>query len=64
MLPGEAGINVRKTARYAGKYCDPLQTTENSIPPESLPIKGFAVLIRNPIKSMGCDYFSTTPKWR
>lgn len=24
MLPGEAGINVRKTARYAGKYCDPL----------------------------------------
>src|ERR1017187_10237883 len=25
MLPGEAGINVRKTARYAGKDCDPLQ---------------------------------------
>src|ERR1017187_6482696 len=25
MLPGEAGINVRKTARYASKDCDPLQ---------------------------------------
>ena len=25
MLPGEAGINVRKTARYAGKDCDPLR---------------------------------------
>src|ERR1039457_2327955 len=24
MLPGEAGINVRKTARYASKDCDPL----------------------------------------
>jgi hypothetical protein len=24
MLPGEAGIDVRKTARYAGKDCDPL----------------------------------------
>src|ERR1700690_3879702 len=24
MLPGDAGINVRKTARYAGKDCDPL----------------------------------------
>ena len=27
MLPGEAGINVRKTARYAGKDCDPLHLT-------------------------------------
>src|ERR1700690_1627760 len=27
MLPGDAGINVRKTARYAGKDCDPLQRT-------------------------------------
>src|SRR5450759_3869873 len=27
MLPGEAGINVRKTARYAGKDCDPLHDT-------------------------------------
>src|ERR1019366_365721 len=26
MLPGEAGINVRKTARYAGKDCDPLHS--------------------------------------
>ena len=25
MLPGTAGANVRKTARYAGKDCDPLQ---------------------------------------
>src|ERR1039458_7072288 len=30
MLPGEAGINVRKTARYASKDCDPLQ--DSSIP--------------------------------
>src|ERR1017187_7218588 len=28
MLPGEAGINVRKTARYASKDCDPLQYSE------------------------------------
>src|ERR1017187_10397331 len=28
MLPGEAGINVRKTARYASKDCDPLQEAE------------------------------------
>src|ERR1017187_7203555 len=27
MLPGEAGINVRKTARYASKDCDPLHST-------------------------------------
>jgi hypothetical protein len=25
MLPGAAGINVRKTARYAGRDCAPLQ---------------------------------------
>ena len=27
MLPGTAGANVRKTARYGGKDCDPLQFT-------------------------------------
>jgi hypothetical protein len=31
MLPGEAGINVRKTARYAGKDCDPLQCKSSAI---------------------------------
>src|ERR1017187_694689 len=31
MLPGEAGINVRKTARYAGKDCDPLQQIPSSL---------------------------------
>src|ERR1019366_1544351 len=31
MLPGEAGINVRKTARYAGKDCDPLHTAGKSV---------------------------------
>ncbi len=25
LVPGEAGVNLRKTARYAGEYCDPLQ---------------------------------------
>ena len=29
MLPGAAGINVRKTARYAGRDCDPLHQELN-----------------------------------
>src|ERR1039458_6340828 len=31
MLPGEAGINVRKTARYASKDCDPLHVAGNTL---------------------------------
>ena len=31
MLPGEAGINVRKTARYAGKDCDPLHGSNKCV---------------------------------
>jgi hypothetical protein len=34
MLPGTAGANVRKTARYAGKDREPLQHLRRSSTPE------------------------------
>jgi len=61
MLPGAAGINVRKIARYAGRDCDPLHEMLSNVEALSVPVRASGEETYDMVAPALCCFTSAFP---